>query len=309
MPTLAYAATLNNYTEEDVAVLRTPNSKLNYIIVGHEVGANGTPHLQIYFQLAKQTKFETIKNWNSTYGRMHFEGANGSDENNYRYCRKLDTEEPNAVWFEIGERKKMGKKGQRNDLESVKKSIDDGMTYDEICETNFEVASRCHRFIKERVQARDSNKQSADLKKQFATSLLRPWQNALLDVCMEVPDSRRIHWMWETEGNVGKSWMARYLGAMHGATILTSGKKVDMVYIYAQKPTKIVLFDLSRTTEATEERKHILDGIYSMAEDLKNGRVVSTKYESKTVFFEVPHVIFFGTLSRITRSGRMTVTL
>ena len=65
--------------------------------------------------------------------------------------------------------------------------------------------------------------------------------------------------------------------------------------VYAQKPTKIVLFDLSRTTETSEDsRKHYLDGIYSLAEDLKNGRIVSTKYESKTVFFPPPHVIFFA---------------
>ena len=35
--------------------------------------------------------------------------------------------------------------------------------------------------------------------------------------------------------------MATYLGAMHGATILTAGKKVDMAYIYAQKPTPICI--------------------------------------------------------------------
>jgi hypothetical protein len=52
-----------------------------------------------------------------------------------------------------------------------------------------------------------------------------------------------------------------------------SGKKVDMEYIYAKKPTKIVLFDLVRTneaSEATDERNHCLDGAYFLTEDLKN---------------------------------------
>ena len=88
--------------------------------------------------------------------------------------------------------------------------------------------------------------------------------------------------------------MTTYVGVVHGATVLTNGKKVDIAYIFAQKPTNIVLFDLSRTTEATEDNKHRLDGIYSLAEDLKNGRIVSTKYDSKTIFFPVPHVIFFA---------------
>ena len=151
------------------------------------------------------------------------------------------------------------------------------------------------KFIKERVQARDSTKQLDSLKERFASSVLKPWQRDLMDVVTEEACPRKIHWLWETQGNVGKSYMASYLGALHGATVLTAGKKVDLAYIYAQKPTKIVLFDLSRTTETSEDsRKHYLDGIYSLAEDLKNGRIVSTKYESKTVFFPPPHVIFFA---------------
>ncbi len=73
---------------------------------------------------------------------------------------------------------------------------------------------------------------------------------------MEVVDEEvcpcKIHWIWKTEGNVGKRWMANYLGAMHGATILTSCNKVDMAYIYTQKQTKIVLFYLALTNKATD---------------------------------------------------------
>lgn len=288
MPVLAYVATLNNYTPEDVAILRTPNSKLQYIIVGHEVGEEGTPHLQIYFQLVNQAKLTTIKRWGGPYERMHFEGAKGTDVEASDYCKK------DGNFFELGNRKTMGRKGARSDLLAVKEAIDRGEAYDTICDEHFNVASRCSKFIKERVQARESGRQQDSLRELYASAVMRPWQQALLDIVEEEACPRKIHWLWENEGNVGKSWMANYLGAMKGATILSGGKKVDLAYIYAQKPTKIVLFDLSRTTEATEERKHLLDGIYSLAEDLKNGRVVSTKYESKTVFFPPPHVIFFA---------------
>lgn len=289
MPTLAYCATLNNYTEADVATLRTPNSKLQYIIVGHEIGESGTPHLQIYFQLATQTKMTTIKNWGGPWARMHFEAARGTDVQAADYCKK------EGNFFELGERKAMGKKGARNDLKAIQDDIEKGHTYDEICTAHFSTAAHCSKFIKERVQARDTQKQLNALRERYESSLLRPWQQELLDVVMETPCPRKIHWLWENQGNVGKSWMTNYLGALHGATILTAGKKVDLTYIYATSPTKIVVFDLSRTNETTEEqRKHYLDGIYSLAEDLKNGRLVSTKYESKTVFFEPPHVVFFA---------------
>lgn len=203
------------------------------------------------------------------------------------YCKK------EGNYWEVGQLR-AGKQGARNDLQAIKEAIDKGESYDEICEAHFQQAAMYSRFIKERVQARDSMKQHNSLREDFESSVLRPWQQALLDVVTEEPNPRRIHWIWEGTGNAGKSWMANYLGALHGATILTAGKKVDMAFIYAQKPTPIVIFDLSRTQEATDERKHYLDGIYSLAEDLKNGRVVSTKYESKTVFFKPPHVIFLA---------------
>ncbi len=187
----------------------------------------------------------------------------------------------------------MGRKGARSDLEEVKQAIERGESYDEICDTFFKQAASYSKFIKERVQVRDSAKQQDSLRELYSSAVMRQWQQAIINLIQEEA-CRKIHWIWETEGNVGKSYLANYLGAMHGATILTSCKKVDMAYIYAQKPTKIVLFDLARTNEATDERKHYLDGVYSLAEDLKNGRVVSTKYESKTVFFRPPHMIFFA---------------
>jgi hypothetical protein len=281
---------LNNYTAQEVATLKNGRIEIQYFIAGHEIGEEcGTPHLQCYFQLTKQVKITTMHKWPGWERMAHIQSAKGTDEEASAYCKK------DGNYWEIGERKKMGKKGARNDLASIQEAIDKGETYDMICDTQFNTAAKFHKFIKERVQARDSQSQLNCLKKRYESSVLRPWQNALMDVVLEDPNPRHIHWIWEPTGKVGKSWIANYMGALHGATVLTSGKKVDLAYIYAQKPTKIVLFDLSRTTETSEDsRKHYLDGIYSLAEDLKNGRIVSTKYESKTVFFQEPHVIFFA---------------
>ena len=287
MPTLAYVATLNNYSESEVAHLKNGHQCIQYLIAGHEVGESGTPHLQMYVQLNKQVKMTTMHRWPG-WERVHFEGARGTSNEASDYCKK------DGNFFEYGEMKDMGRKGARNDLEGVKKAIESGETYDNICEAHFDTAARFSKFIKERVQARDTQRQADSLREQFESAALRPWQAALMNIILEEPSPRKIHWIWETVGNAGKSWMATYLATMHGATVLTAGKKVDMAYIFAQKPTRTVLFDLSRTTEPTEDKKGWLDGIYSLAEDLKNGRVVSTKYESKTVFFPTPHVIFFA---------------
>lgn len=288
MPTLAYVATLNNYTPEEVATLRNGRSELQYFIAGHEVGESGTPHLQIYFQLKKQVKITTMHRWPGWARMAKIQPARGTDVEASDYCKK------DGNFWELGERKSMGRKGARSDLDSLKEAIERGDSYDDICETHFDTAAKYSKFIKERCQARDSTKQANALRERFETSVLKPWQSALLDVVNETPCPRKIHWMWDQEGNKGKSWMANYLGCMMKACLLTSGKKADLAYIFVQNPSKIVVFDLSRTTAPTEEGKHYLDGVYSLAEDLKNGRVISTKYESKTIFFEPCHVIFFA---------------
>lgn len=101
MPTLAYCATLNNYTPDEVATLRNGHEKVSYMVVGHEVGDEGTPHLQIYFQLANQVKLTTIKRWGGPWAKMHMENSRGSDDDNYRYCTK------EGSFWEIGERRSM----------------------------------------------------------------------------------------------------------------------------------------------------------------------------------------------------------
>lgn len=286
MPTLAYCATLNNYTEAEVATLRNGRPELNYFIAGHEVGEQGTPHLQIYFQLNKQVKITTMHRWPGWERMAHIQPAKGTSDEAADYCKK------EGNFWEFGTIKTMGRKGARNDLKEVQEAIDKGESYDDICDTHFKQAAMYSKFIKERVQARDSKRQQDSLRELYNSAVLKPWQQRLMDVVIATePDPRKIYWIWEDKGNAGKSWMANYLGSMHGATILTVGKKVDMAYIYAQKPTNIVLFDLARTNESS---KDFLHGVYSLAEDLKNGRVVSTKYESKTVFFRPPHVIFFA---------------
>lgn len=268
-------------------MLRTPNSRLAYIIVGHEVGEQGTPHLQIYFQLEKQTKLTTIKNWGGPWARMHLEPARGKPEQAADYCKKENN------FFELGTMK-TSQQGKRNDLEELQKAIREGKSYDEVCEEHFDTAAKFHKFIRERIQARDTQKELDSLKEAFASASLRPWQERLLDVVHENPNPRKIHWIWEDVGNVGKSWMAKYLMAMENAVLLTPGKKADMAYIFSKNPSKIVIFDLSRTTAPTDGKEHYLDGVYSLAEDIKNGMVTSYKYDSANVLTTGSHVIFFA---------------
>ena len=79
----------------------------------------------------------------------------------------------------------------------------------------------------------------------------------MLDLVASPADRRKIHWMWVPVGNIGKSWLAKYLMLTQDALLLESGRKLDMAYSFAQKPTKIVLIDLSRSVAPVDGKDYL----------------------------------------------------
>ncbi len=119
---------------------------------------------------------------------------------------------------------------------------------------------------------------------------LYPWQKS---VCSKIEDcdDRTIYWMYEPEGNVGKSALVKYLCVTKNA-ILLSGKGADMKYgIMSYQDTKggwptLILIDVPRT---------VLDYVsYSAIEEIKNGCFFNGKYESGMAIFNSPCVICFA---------------
>lgn len=290
MPRYGYCFTLNNYTDEDEQTYMSivGSRGVEYIIFGRETApSTGTKHLQGYMQV----NHDKTARLNQHLPCKKHVRARGDWQSNYNYCTK------GGDFYEAGEADKdlQGiKQGKRSDLAAVKDAIMRGETYDEICDAHFEEAAKYHRFIREQITRRDTTKELNSLREAYESASLRPWQAALVDIVQEDPNPRKIHWIWEGVGNTGKSWMTKYLAAMYGACIMTVGKKVDMSHLYSKNPSRIVVFDLSRTTAPGEGREHFLDGAYSLAEDLKNGLVTSYKYDSSNILKEGCHVIFFA---------------
>ena len=94
----------------------------------------------------------------------------GDHQENYDYCTK------GGSFFEYGTRLPHKGKGNRTDLDNLKDDIGKGMTYDEICDKHFNHTIKYHKFIKERVQARDSKKVLDSLREDSANASLLPWQ-------------------------------------------------------------------------------------------------------------------------------------
>jgi len=111
------------------------------------------------------------------------------------------------------------------------------------------------------------------------------WQLEVMLTLKGEPDLRKIYWIWDIEGNKGKSSFCKYCAVKLGATVLNNGSFADIAFSLPDVP-RIVIFDLPRTIEGRVN--------YSAIEATKNGLIFSGKYESKTKLFNAPHIVVFA---------------
>lgn len=285
MPTLRYCFTWNNYDDGSFVKIRQfiEEKPVRYLCYGKEVGESGTPHLQGYFELSKQCKFGTLK----TYLDAHLIPAKGSPEENYNYCSKM------GDFYEHGVLS-VSTPGKRSDLEVVREAISKGASYDDLLVSHPDQCAMYPKFVRECIHLHENNSNRALLAQQYVDVVWRPWQQSILDLISTTPDKRTVHWYWEASGNVGKSFLTTYLCLQHNACVFEQGKKADYAYIWAchKAPQTLVVFDLQRCVidENGANVRHLL----ALAEKMKDGCVVSTKYESRMILRPSPHVLFFS---------------
>lgn len=134
---------------EHPPVYRPP--KNTYLICGAETcPKTGKFHWQCYAEFNIKVTRSQLQNKLCRKVLVHCEGAKGSPEDNYNYCRKLKEDKPNEVWFEYGERMEWNVgKGKRTDLETVRDAIVDGASYHEILFEYPSVGARCPNWVRE----------------------------------------------------------------------------------------------------------------------------------------------------------------
>ena len=114
----------------------------------------------------------------------------------------------------------------------------------------------------------------------------RVWQEALLEILKGPAHDRWIFWVCDERGGMGKSRMATHLCCEMNAIEL-AGRSQDIAYAYNSQP--IALFDCARAVKL-----ELCTDLFECAEKLKDGRIFSAKYMSKTKAFKPPHVVFFS---------------
>jgi len=118
---------------------------------------------------------------------------------------------------------------------------------------------------------------------------LYPWQQGIIDMIKQEPDDRAILWIYEREGNKGKTALCKLLCAKHNAIFCDGAKKADiinMVFNADMDKHNCVIWDLTRS-----QGNRIC---YDALEAVKNGMISNTKYETGMKLFNSPHVLIFA---------------
>lgn len=156
---------------------------------------------------------------------------------------------------------------------------------------NYEYCSKDGDF-KTNIDMRSNDQKIKDsvLEDEYKNVIWKDWQQEIINILDGPIDKRKIYWFWENTGNVGKSYLCKYL-ALTRNIIICEGKRNDIfnqVLVEYQKgvPPTIVLCDIPRTS---------IEYInWGAIEKLKNGCLYSGKYEGGQCIFKIPHVICFA---------------
>ena len=131
-------------------------------------------------------------------------------------------------------------------------------------------------------------------KRQAEKISLRPWQTKLI-AYLDVKQPRAFHWFWEDKGNVGKSFLVRYLMERKDYILVKRGSNADMAEnIVNQHNSRTMakgcfVLDLTRSCDPND--KSSFGQVPDLIEDLKNGYIVRKKYTGGVHSFDMPTTV------------------
>lgn len=259
-----YCFTINNYSENDVPrIIKFLKSKA-YVIGYEKAPSTGTPHLQGYFHY--KTSHATLIEKFPLFKRAHIEVAKGSAKQNWDYCTKGGNFVTNVdEKFCIDWDSKNYKKKKPSTVEIMKQRI----------------------------------------LNQYDGIVWKVWQQKCLDLIEEVSNSsdgarinsirRKIRWLWERDGNIGKSFLAKYIVCKYPNVCLIEGGGKDIrnqILTLYDSPQ----FNPDRPLIAIVDIPRVSQGYISYAtmEAVLNGCFYSPKYEGGVVVLDKVVMICFA---------------
>ena len=230
-----------------------------YAIIGVESGSGDSPHLQCYWRFENACTTNSIKEVISSIHGLkpgHFESAKGTCAQNRTYCSK------EGVHYERGE---IATQGKRTDLTALIEDIENGTRKRrDLFLAHPTVHARYPQFVEQALQHTAPKPSTPDI-------TLQQWQSVIIGDIKGPPHRRTVTVVVDQLGGKGKSTFADYVQSLfEGVQILQPGKHSDIAYLL-DCDARVFIFDCPRSTQ---ERIP-----WNLIEQLKDGRVQSTKYQ------------------------------
>lgn len=268
--------TLNNYTSDEVTILKTSfeADAVQYATFGYETAGTGTPHLQGFIIFKVNQRFNAVRLFIGE--RAYICRARGSDEQAAAYCHK------EGDFYETGTIP-VKQQGKRSDWDDFKQWIQAQTEYP----TELTIATE---FTNLYARYRASCLRFVSL---FyvppAREIGHPngWQRELESQLDLDAGDRSITFVVDEAGKTGKSWFIRYFMSKHPKQCqrLSVGKRDDLAHAF-DTSVRYLFLDIPRT------QLEFLQ--YSFLESVKDRMIFSPKYDSccKLLTHDV-HVVVF----------------
>jgi len=264
---------------------------VRYAVISKEVGRGGTPHLQGFIHLDRsfiKAAAGTVTFWKSFPGlqRAHLESAFGSDLQSRDYCKKGGPVAGSDPVTYDGNCDLLLEHGSPVENTGSWKHLAAATSMDEVREANPEAYIRYfNQFEKITAANRMAELRALIPLRQIVVKKLMAWQIQVIQMVKNQTD-RQILFVVDTVGNSGKSWLTRWMIDNLLAWSSSSGKGDDLAYSRIKHHSDLSVFDIPRSFNPDYLP-------WRFWEELKNGRVTSTKYQTVTVDIGIQKIVIF----------------
>ena len=267
-PLFRYQFTWNNYTDTNVAWVREfADEECKYLTFGYEVGESGTPHLQGFFILKSRQRIPALKKKGLD---AHLTPNDKKVDCARIYCQK------DGKFEEFGA---IPTQGARNDIESFKAAVRAGTDWVTLLDTHSDVCKKHRNYCAEFFSHFKPKVASPDGFKELE------WHKTIHEI-LDNKDYRKIHFIIDVKGNLGKSWLTRHLFATRDDVQFFSPEKDANIAHMVDESKSVYIFDVPRCRTNND-----IPFPYKTLEELKNGALTSGKYESRMKFPKTPNAV------------------
>ncbi len=279
----SYCFTKYNNLSIPIVDFKDKSQPIRYVVYQHELcPITNKEHLQGYVEFKKLMTFKQTKNIFNDQ-TIHLEKRRGTRDQARLYCMKIKTRKQGTTPAEQGNWKSGGQ-GARTDLHEITDKILSGnLNKEQLMEQYPRRYLQYYKPFQHYFSLYQKRQFDIYLNKVYKDIKLKTWQKKAL-IRLDKQRDRKILWIYDQEGNKGKTYLAKYLNYKYGALYIQNGKCADIAHIYDNQSH--IVFDFTRSQE-----DHIN---YGIIESFKNGMLFSPKYNSQTKRFKPCKIIIMA---------------